>query len=130
MGKRDKSILIVDDDRFLIDMYSLKFKEEGFAVSSAQGGEEAISQLGEGKAPDVVLLDLIMPGIDGLAVLKTVKERKLAQNSLFIVLSNQSQEGDIARARELGAAHYIVKASAVPSEVVLEVKKKLEARGN
>ena len=125
MAGAAKSILIVDDDRFLIDMYSLKFKEEGFSVDSAQGGEEAIHKLSEGKGPDVVLLDLIMPGIDGLEVLKTVQEKKLAPRSLFIVLSNQSQEGDIARAREFGADHYIVKASAVPSEVVVEVKKKL-----
>jgi len=127
MAAGSKSILIVDDDRFLIDMYSLKFKEEGFDVAVAQGGEEALTKLSDGKGPDVVLLDLIMPGVDGLEVLKTVKEKKLAPNSFFIVLSNQSQEGDITRAKELGAHHHIVKASAVPSEVVVEVKKKLAA---
>ncbi len=124
MALQSKSILIVDDDRFLIDMYSLKFKEEGFTVSSAQGGEEAISKLST-EAPDVVLLDLIMPGVDGLEVLRTVREKNLAKDTTFIVLSNQSQTDDIARAKELGANHYIVKASAVPSEVVAEVRKKL-----
>lgn len=117
------SVLIVDDDRFLIEMYTLKFKEAGFEVEGATSGEEALEKLRGGLAPDVVLLDVIMPGLDGLELLARVQKDKLAPKSSFIVLSNQSQDSDIARARELGATSYIVKASAVPSEVLHEVEK-------
>ncbi len=126
MAARKRKILIVDDDHFLIDMYSLKFKEAGYDVDTAEGGKVALEKLAHKSAlPDVVLLDLIMPGVGGMEVLKEVKEKNLSPGSIFIVLSNQGQAADIARAKELGADHYIVKASAVPSEVLVEVEKKL-----
>lgn len=120
-----KTILIVDDDRFLLDMYSVKFKEDGFDVSAGTGGDDGLKKLREGLDPDVIVLDIVMPNIDGFQFLETVKKEGLAPNARLVVLSNQGQDEEIKRAKELGADDYIVKASAIPSEVLEQVKKTL-----
>ncbi len=111
-------ILLVDDDKFLLDMYSIKFKEKGYIVETAVGAEEGLRKLSEGFAPDAVLLDVIMPGMDGFAFLEKIKKENLAPQAAVIVLTNQGQDSDIEKARVLGADGYIVKASSIPSEVV------------
>lgn len=121
------TILIVDDDRFLLDMYSLKFKEQGFTVEVSNGGDDALKKLRSGLAPDVILLDVVMPGIDGFGVLQAIQKEKLGKDPALVVLSNQGQESDIARAKELGAHSYIVKASTIPSEVLTKVLEALRA---
>jgi CheY-like chemotaxis protein len=117
----ERSILIVDDDRFLLDMYSLKFKERGFAVHAALGSMEALERLQEGVRPDVVLLDIVMPAMDGFEFLEKVKKEHLTGEAKLIVLSNLGQQSDVDKASRLGADGYIVKASATPSEVVTKV---------
>lgn len=116
--KRDYSILLVDDDRFLLDMYSLKFKECGCKVTAEPDPQKALVALREGLKPEVILLDIIMPGISGFDFLETVRKESLAPDATVIVLSNQGQEEDIKKAMDLGASGYIVKASAIPSEVL------------
>lgn len=116
--KRDYTILLVDDDRFLLDMYSLKFKECGCKVTAEPDPEKALTLLREGLEPDVILLDVIMPGISGFDFLEALRKESLASKATIIVLSNQGQEEDIKKAMDLGAAGYIVKASAIPSEVL------------
>ncbi len=125
MAGYQKSILIIDDDQFLLDMYALKFKEAGFSVRTALSGVDALLQLKKG-APDVILLDIVMPNLDGFALLQKLKEEKLSKDALIIVLSNVSQESDIVRAKELGAIGYLVKASATPGEIVKKVEEYLE----
>ena len=118
-----KKVLIVDDDKFLLDMYSVKFKEDGFDVEIGVGGEDALNKLRGGLTPDVIMLDIVMPGIDGFACLEAIKKENLSPNSVVVVLSNQGQDEEVRRARELGADEYIIKASAIPSEVLEQVKK-------
>lgn len=113
-------LYLVDDDRFLLDMYAVKFKAAGHEVTAFASGEEVLKTLREQPAPDAMLLDIVMPGIDGFGVLEAVRQEKLVPATKVIVLSNQGQESDIARAKELGAAGYIIKASAIPSEVFSE----------
>ena len=72
------------------------------------------------QSPEGILLDIIMPDPDGFAVLETIRKEKLAPKTKIIVLSNQGQDSDIAKAKQLGAVGYIVKASAIPSEVLAE----------
>ena len=112
------TIHIVDDDAFLLDMYTLKFKEKGFRVNSSSSGEEVLSKLREGATPDVMLFDIVMPGVDGLELLDTIKKEKLAKGVLLVALSNQGEDRDIEIAKEHGADEYIVKADMVPSEVL------------
>ena len=116
--KKEQTVLIVDDDKFLLDMYAVKFKESGFNVVSSLGSMDAIEELEGGLEPSVVLLDLVMPAMDGFELLQKAKNEKLAEKAKFIVLSNLGQDSDIEKGKQCGADGYIVKASATPSEVV------------
>lgn len=116
-----KTILIVDDDSFLLDMYALKFNKSGFTVATALGPELAIEQLKSGLIPDIILIDIMMPVMDGFEFMEKIKEEKLAESSIRIILSNRGQASDISRGQEMGVAGYIVKASSTPSEVINQV---------
>lgn len=115
-------ILLVDDDSFLRDMYATKFKESGHEVDTAASGEDGIKKVQE-KNFDAVLLDMVMPGIDGIEFLESVlSEKKPDAKTKFIVLSNQSEESDKTAAEKAGAHGYIVKAESIPSDVVKKVE--------
>ena len=117
----NKKILIIDDDNFLLDMYALKFSKSNFNVSTALGPEIALEKLHSGYIPDIILLDIVMPVMDGFELLEKMKEEKLAEESIKIILSNRGQPSDIARGESLGSSGYIVKASSTPSEVIDKV---------
>ena len=121
MEKMNKKILIVDDDNFLLDMYSLKFTERGFGVDSSLGSVDLIQKLRGGATPDILLLDIVMPTMDGFEVLEAIKKENLAKGAIKIILSNRGQKEDIDRGISLGAKGYIVKATATPTEVVDKV---------
>jgi len=116
-------VFIVDDDKFLLGMYSLKFSNNGYEVDTTVGSVLALEKLRAGAQPDVLLLDIIMPHMDGLELLKTIRDEKLVPNATVVMLTNQSQSSDIERAKELNVDGYIVKASTIPSEVMQEVQK-------
>ena len=116
-----KKVFIVDDDKFLLDMYTFKFKEKGFEVIQAFGGVDALNKLKGGIIPDIMLLDVVMPVMDGFDLLNVIKSEKLAPDAKVIILSNLGQPADIKKGRELGANGYVIKASATPSEVVEKV---------
>lgn len=120
---KGKKVLIVDDDTFLLDMYSVKFREEGFVVVPALGSIDALEKLEEGENPDIMLLDVVMPAMDGFELLTKINADKLAENAKVIFLSNLGQQSDIDKGKQLGADGYIVKANATPSEVVEQVIK-------
>ena len=115
-------LLLVDDDAFLRDMYATKFGECGNAVDAADSAAAALAKLEKSSDFDVILLDMIMPGMSGLELITAIKERFPAIKSLFIVLSNQGQSEDIREAMEAGANGYIIKAESIPSEVVRKVE--------
>ncbi|HEY4511864.1 MAG TPA: response regulator [Candidatus Paceibacterota bacterium] len=114
--------LLVDDDRFLLDMYSLKFSKGGLSVVAACGSKEALQHLRDGLVPDVMVLDIIMPTMDGLELLGVIRKENLASKATVIMLTNQSQSSEIEKAKQLGVDGYIVKATTIPSEVLSEVK--------
>lgn len=124
-----KQILIVDDDAFLLDMYALKFTQQGFLVATALGSLQAIERLSEGDyRPDVLLTDVVMPAMDGFDLIKDLREKSLIDKVIVIFLSNLGQQSDIDRGMELGADGYIIKASATPSEVVARVVEVMEKK--
>ncbi len=127
LGKKYK-VLLVDDDRFLLDMYSIKFTKSGHTTKVASSSADALKMLKDGFVPDVIVLDIIMPSMDGLELLEVIRKEKLTPNTKVVMLTNQSQPTDIERATKLGVAGYIVKASTIPSEVVKEVEE-IVARG-
>lgn len=122
-------VYLVDDDRFLLDLYAVKFKNAGHEVSVFGNGEDLLAALRkkDSKAPDAILLDLIMPGVGGFGALEAIRKENLAQGSKIVILSNQGQDSDIEKAKKLSADGYIVKASAIPSEVLAETLRTLES---
>src|SRR5690606_6093834 len=122
------AVMLVDDDKFLLDMYSLTFSQAGFAVHPCFSTHEAVDTLRGGAVPLVVLFDITMPGEAGLALLETIKKEKLVPGAKLIALTNQGSDGDKKKAEELGANRYVIKATMIPSEVVNMVKEELGIR--
>lgn len=116
-------VMLVDDDPFLLDMYGLKFKNKGYDVIAHLKSEDALNQLKDGATPDVIILDVIMPKVDGIEMLKQIRENKYAPQATIVMLTNQSQPEDVERAEEFRIDGYIVKALTIPSEVVDQVQK-------
>lgn len=117
-----KTVLYVDDDPFLLDMYGLKFSKNGFDIVTSPNPNDALKKLKDGYSPNIVLLDIVMPGMSGLELFDTIRKEGLAKDAVFIMLTNQGGASDIQKAKELGAAGYVVKATSIPSEVVEKVK--------
>ena len=114
-------IHIVEDDIQLLDMYSRKFELEGFEVSVAEDGEKAIDILEE-FVPDVAILDIMMPKVDGLEVLRFIKSTPALDNVITIMLTNKSDQTTAEQIYGLGATEYLVKADLTPLEVVNRVR--------
>jgi two-component system chemotaxis response regulator CheY len=126
MQNEKKKILIVDDDSFLLNMYALKFSQNNFEVYTAVSGAQALEKLKGGLAPEVMLVDIIMPEMDGFEMLTQINRESLCPNCLKIVLSNKSEQKDIDEGNRLGVAGYIVKANSTPTEVIDKVVRILE----
>ncbi len=118
-------ILLVEDDPFLLDMYSTKFKEVGFNIVVAQDGEMGLVKAKE-ELPDLILLDIVLPKKDGFEVLKQLKSDNQTAKIPVILLTNLGLDSDIKRGLELGAQSYIIKAHFTPTEVVAKVKEILK----
>ena len=123
---KPKTILIVDDDTFLLDMYAMRFAQAGYTVETAMSAHAALEKLRGGLTPEVALLDVVMPAVDGFELLETINSEKLIPKTTKIYLSNLGQDQDIERGKSLGAASYIVKANSTPSEVVAHVEEVLK----
>lgn len=121
MDGEKRKILIVDDDTFLLDMYAFKFSQHNFEVHTAPGGLQVIEKLKDGLKPDIILMDIIMPEMDGFEMLEKINKDNLSPNSTKIILSNKSQQEDIDKGNSLGASGYIVKANSTPAEVIEQV---------
>lgn len=120
-----RKVLIIDDDKFLADMYGMKFTSASFTVQTCLSVSEALDALKSGFDPDVVLFDLIMPEHDGFSLLESIKSGNLAPRAALVALTNQSNDADKQKAESLGADRYIVKASMIPSEVVKAVEEEI-----
>jgi len=116
-----KKILIVEDDRFLRELIARKLTAEGFNVAEAVDGEDGLRKIKEEK-PALVLLDLILPGIDGFEVLAKAKEDPVTSAIPIIILSNLGQREEVEKGLKLGAADYLVKAHFTPGEIVEKIK--------
>lgn len=116
-----KKILIVDDDSFLVDMYALKFSKFNFSVTGALSAKEALDKIRSGFVPDIILIDVVMPEMDGFDFMEKMQEENLAKDSVKIILSNRGQQTDIVRGESLGAVGYVVKASSTPTEVIEKI---------
>lgn len=117
-------ILIIEDDLFLLGMYATKFEMENLKVFTAEDGEKGL-KIANKESPDLILLDIKLPGIDGFEVLKNLKKETGTKNIPVILLTNLSQKEEVERGLSLGAVDYLIKAHFMPSEVVNKIKKVL-----
>lgn len=114
-------ILLIEDDPFLIDIYKTKLEEEEFKVDIALDGEQGIRKVKEENF-DVILLDIVLPHIDGWEILESFKRQGLLEKTKVIVLSNLGQKEEVEKGKKMGAAKYLIKALYTPSQVVEEIK--------
>lgn len=125
MSEDKKKILIVEDDVFIRDIYQVKFSQEGFDVTTAENGLEAVKKL-ELSVPDIMLLDIIMPYMDGMEVLKKIKSNDAWKEIPIIMLTNISEKEKVNEGMEQGVNDYLIKSHFTPSEVVQKVNTLLE----
>jgi len=126
MPKENKTkILLIEDDNFLVEMYTTKFELEGFEVASAEDGQKGLEMVKREK-PDIILLDILMPKMDGFAVLDALKKDNATSGIPVILLTNLGQKDDVKKGFEKGAVGYLIKAHFMPSEVVDKIKKILK----
>lgn len=123
------TVVIVDDDAFLLDMYNLKFQHAGHTVQCYTDPTLALEKLRMHERVDAVLLDLIMPKVTGFEVLRAIREENLCgEYTAVVVLSNQGQERDIEEAKSYGIDGYLIKANTLPSEVLEQVTAMIESK--
>lgn len=120
-------VLLIEDDKFLRELIIQKLGREGYEVAEASEGEAGLSKIKE-EGPDLVLLDLILPGIDGFEVLSRMKKDPGLASIPVIVLSNLGQRDDVQKGIDLGAEDYLIKAHFTPGEIIEKIKATLEAK--
>jgi DNA-binding response OmpR family regulator len=123
--KKALQILLVEDDAFLANIYKTKFEMEGFKVTVAENGELGLKEANK-KRPDLVLLDILLPKMDGFTVIEHLKEDKVLREVPVIMLTNLGQKDDVEKGLELGADEYLIKAHFKPSETVDKVREVLK----
>ncbi len=121
MVKRKTKILIVEDEPFLLDLYDAKLNEAGFEVIKALNGTQGIS-LAQLELPNIILLDILMPEIDGYEMIINLKKSIKTKKIPVIIFSNLSQKDEIEKGLKLGAKDFIIKTSVTPTEMVEKVK--------
>ncbi|MCA9360579.1 response regulator [Candidatus Nomurabacteria bacterium] len=115
-------LLLIDDDAFLRDMYATKFTSCGYEVEVADSAVNALRVIQNNQELDIILLDMVMPAMTGVELIKEINTQFPSLKAKCIVLSNQGQPEDIKEAMDAGAVGYIIKAESVPSDVVKKVE--------
>ena len=124
MADKKIKILLIEDDSFLSGMYDTKLKLEGFDVVLAEDGAKGL-ELAVSQGPDIILLDIILPKMDGFTALKHLKDNTETKKIPVILMTNLGQKEDVERGIALGAQDYLVKAHFMPSEVVEKIRQYL-----
>jgi len=125
MPNKKIKVLIAEDEETLSQMYQVKFEKEGFVVAVALNGKDALAKAKEFK-PDIVLLDIIMPQLDGFSVLEQLRADKSFAKVPIIMLTNLGQTEDIKKGEKMGADDYLVKANCTPMDVVNKVREHIK----
>jgi len=124
-----KKILIVEDDNFVAEVYLAKLSEMGYETALAQNGEEGLAELKKGKV-DLILLDILMPIMNGIEMLEEVKKNEEWKNIPVILLTNIGEKESIQRVREMGVKNYLIKSHFTPAEVIEKVESVFKENNN
>lgn len=124
MSDKKIKILLVEDESMIVEMYKLRLEEEGYEVLATDKGSEALTLATKAK-PDLILLDIILPEVDGFTILQSLKAQSSTKKIPVLMLTNLGQESDQKKGNEFGAAGYFVKASHTPADIIKEIKKVL-----
>jgi two-component system alkaline phosphatase synthesis response regulator PhoP len=119
-----KKVLLVEDEEIMINLLEKKLKREGYEVSIAKDGERGFEKIKEEK-PDLVLLDIILPKMNGFEVMERMKADEELSKIPVIVISNSGQPVELDRAKKLGAKDWLIKTEFDPGEVIQKVKKQI-----
>ena len=119
---REKKILIIEDEQFIRELYRDEIKREGYNTYTAENGKEGLLKVYELK-PDLILLDIMLPKLSGLSLLKEIKNNKGVKDIPVILLTNLGQDSVIKEAFSLGAEGYLLKASYTPAQIIEEINK-------
>jgi DNA-binding response OmpR family regulator len=125
LKRGEVTILVVEDDKFLRELLTNKIKKEGFSVVEAIDGENGLAMVAE-KNPQLIVLDLLLPGIGGFEVMEKLRADSKTEKIPVIVLSNLGAQEDMDRAYSLGAKQFMIKAHHTPQEIVNQIKKVLD----
>lgn len=121
MEKEKAKILIIEDNKMLLDIYITIFEKEGYAVITAQTGEEGYALIIE-KTPNLILLDILLPGkMNGLDILRKLKADEATKNIPVLIMSNLSDDKTISEGLSLGASGYFTKSQAYPDDILRNV---------
>lgn len=121
MPNQQSTVLLIEDDKSLIEMYQLRFQEDNFNLLLAEDGAAGL-ELARTKQPDIILLDIMLPKMDGFAVLTEIKKAEATKNIPVLMMTNLAQQADIDKGKQLGADDYIIKSSLTPSQVSAKIK--------
>jgi len=122
---KTKKILIIEDDATILSMYESKFIGEGFKVFSAEDGNKGL-EIAKTEKPDIIMLDIILPQIDGFTVLSELKKDKTTSGIPVVMLTNLGTTEDQKKGKKMGAEDYLVKASLTPAQISEKIKKILK----
>lgn len=118
---KKRKLIIIDDDAFLLSMYAKKFADDGYEVDTAVDANDFFTKVKAGYVPEVMLIDILLPGEDGFSILEKTMADPTLKSITKIMLSNLGQEEDVKKAMSLGARGYIIKAVNSPTEVLAKV---------
>ncbi|OQA37178.1 MAG: Transcriptional regulatory protein SrrA [Parcubacteria group bacterium ADurb.Bin326] len=122
MSDKKIKVLLVEDESMIVDMYKMRLEEEGFEVLVTDKGTEAF-EIASKEKPNIILLDVILPEIDGFSVLQMIKDDSKTKNIPVMMLTNLGQESDKEKGSQLGAVEYFIKSQHTPADVLSAVKK-------
>lgn len=125
MTELKKKILVVEDDPMISSMYKTKFEADGFEVFIAGNGVIGL-ELARKEKPDIIMLDVILPQLDGFSVLEEIKKDETVKNIPVVMLTNLGTEEDRVKGEKLGALAYLVKASLTPGQISAKIKQVLK----
>ncbi len=125
MENKQIKIMVIEDDKFLLKAYEIKFKQSNISAILAKDGATGLS-LAEKESPSLIILDLMLPKMNGFEVLEKLKRSETLKNIPVIAVSNLGQKKDMDRAMELGAKEYLIKTNFSLDEIIEKIKKYLD----